>query len=191
MTGIGDTQSEETLTIINSDVPSTDSEVEHCESSCGGDREDINGLPTTGNPMLMHHHHRHHHHHHDHGGEHNRGSPEEAWSTNSDSPTPTNSVAERSWFKDPTWLGLLGEEHKQLLGTEEESSDRHSSDDDNDHDLNVLYQITQEQREYYLKQFKQVIQNSPDGLLSGLEAKLVSLDNHHTSLAFTHFFVSV
>lgn len=71
------------------------------------------------------------------------------------------------------WLGLLGEEHKQLLGTEEESSDRHSSDDDNETDLNVLYQITQEQREYYLKQFKQVVQNNPDSLLSGQEAKFV------------------
>lgn len=102
------------------------------------------------------------------------GSPE-AWSTNSDSPTPTNSIAERPWFKETLWLGLLGDEHKQLLGTEEESSDRHSSDEENDMDLNVVYQITEEQRDYYSKQFN-AIQHDSKGLLSGQDAKYKTLN---------------
>lgn len=69
------------------------------------------------------------------------GSPD-AWSTASDSPTPTNSVAERPWAKNALWQGQL-EERTQLLGTEEESSDRHSSDDeiDGEVDLEEVYQI--------------------------------------------------
>lgn len=99
--------------------------------------------------------------------QHHRGgvSPE-AWSTNSDSPTPTNSVADRPWAKESLWVGLLGDEHRQLLGTEEESSDRHSSDEENEANLETVYQITPEQREYYFKQFK-AVQHDPNGLLSG------------------------
>lgn len=93
------------------------------------------------------------------------GSPE-AWSTASDSPTPTNSVVpgERPWAKGAMWFC---EEQRQLLGTEEESSDRHSSDDDHEIDLEAIYQITPEQREYYEKQFKP----DTEGLLSGHVAK--------------------
>lgn len=96
------------------------------------------------------------------------GSP--AWSTASDSPTPTNSVAERPWAKGSLWQGQL-EERTQLLGTEEESSDRHSSDDDNDADLESVYEINAEQKVYYTKQF-QKIQPDIHGLISGPAAKV-------------------
>ncbi|XP_075151899.1 RALBP1 associated Eps domain containing isoform X2 [Haematobia irritans] len=135
----------------NTDLPSTDSEVDQCESSCGGE-EGVRAI----NVHAKHHR--------------GRGSPE-AWSTNSDSPTPTNSVAERPWAKESLWHGLLGDEHRQLLGTEEESSDRHSSDDENESDLETVYQITPEQREYYFNQFKNV-QHDINGLLSGQVARL-------------------
>lgn len=99
-----------------------------------------------------------------------KGSPE-AWSTASDSPTPTNSVvtgAERPWAKGA--MQWLCEEQRGLLGTEEESSDRHSSDDDHEIDLETIYQITPEQKEYYVKQFRAI---QPDlGLLSGHVAKV-------------------
>ncbi|XP_037024627.1 ralBP1-associated Eps domain-containing protein 1 isoform X2 [Bradysia coprophila] len=98
------------------------------------------------------------------------GSPE-AWSTASDSPTPTNSVTERPWAKTNLWHGLLCEEQRQLLGTEEESSDRHSSEDDNDTDLEAIYQITPEQREYYLTQFR-TLQPDKSKLLSGPNARV-------------------
>ncbi|XP_030383630.1 ralBP1-associated Eps domain-containing protein 1 isoform X2 [Scaptodrosophila lebanonensis] len=149
-----------------SDVPSTDSEVEQNESSCGGEFDEVVGVPGSG------------------GGSalvsstssretRRRGATSpEAWSTNSDSPTPTNSVAERPWAQEALWQGLLGDEHRQLLGTEEESSDRHSSDeDDNENELVTLYQITPEQREYYYKQFK-AVQRDPHGLLSGQAARI-------------------
>lgn len=99
-----------------------------------------------------------------------RGSPEN-WSTTSDSPTPTNSAAERPWAKDGMWEGLLCEEQRQLLGTEEESSDRHSSDDDNDIDLESLYQITPIQKDYYTKQFR-AVQPDANGLLAGHVARV-------------------
>ncbi|XP_055850840.1 ralBP1-associated Eps domain-containing protein 1 isoform X2 [Episyrphus balteatus] len=141
-----DTTSTQLVDATNSDVPSTDSEVEHNESSSGREPHRHRG-----------------------GGAAGGGSPE-AWSTNSDSPTPTNSVAERPWAKESLWQGLLGDEHRQLLGTEEESSDRHSSDDDNEGDP-FYYQITPEQREYYQKQFK-AVQHDPNGLLSGHIARV-------------------
>lgn len=100
-----------------------------------------------------------------------RATSPETWSTASDSPTPTNSVAERPWAKDTLWQGLLCEEQRQLLGTEEESSDRHSSDDDNDVDIETIYQITPEQREYYTKQFRSV-QIDPNGLVAGHIARI-------------------
>ncbi|XP_037810849.1 uncharacterized protein LOC119603054 isoform X1 [Lucilia sericata] len=139
------------ISAVNSDVPSTDSEVEQGESSCGGE-EGVAGVSG-------------------HNKHHRRGVSPEAWSTNSDSPTPTNSVAERPWAKETLWHGLLGDEHRQLLGTEEESSDRHSSDDENETDLETVYQITPEQREYYFKQFK-AVQHDPNGLLSGQVARV-------------------
>ena len=79
-------------------------------------------------------------------------------------------MAERPWAKETLWHGLLGDEHRQLLGTEEESSDRHSSEDENETDLESIYQITPEQREYYFKQFK-AVQHDPNGLLSGQVAR--------------------
>ncbi|XP_017487870.1 PREDICTED: ralBP1-associated Eps domain-containing protein 1 isoform X1 [Rhagoletis zephyria] len=138
---------------INSDIPTTDSEVDQNESSCGDGAGHVVDSGSSGRET-----HRH------------RGSPE-AWSTNSDSPTPTNSVAERQWAKETLWQGLLGDEHRQLLGTEEESSDRHSSEDENDADLNSVYQITPEQRDYYYKQFK-AVQHDNNGLLSGQIARI-------------------
>ncbi|XP_034474039.1 ralBP1-associated Eps domain-containing protein 2 isoform X2 [Drosophila innubila] len=144
------------------DVPSTDSEVEPNESSCGGDFDEL----ATADAVVV-------------SSSSSRetrrrgaGDSPEAWSTNSDSPTPTNSVAERPWAQDTLWQGLLGDEHRQLLGTEEESSDRHSSDDeDNENELITLYQITPEQREYYNKQFR-TVQRDPHGLLSGQAARI-------------------
>ncbi|XP_030241619.1 ralBP1-associated Eps domain-containing protein 1 isoform X2 [Drosophila navojoa] len=142
-----------------SDVPSTDSEVEQNESSCGGDFDELANAEAVGVVSSS-----------SSRETRRRGSPE-AWSTNSDSPTPTNSVAERPWAQDTLWQGLLGDEHRQLLGTEEESSDRHSSDDeDNESELITLYQITPEQREYYNKQFR-AVQRDPNGLLSGQAAR--------------------
>lgn len=57
------------------------------------------------------------------------------------------------------------------MGTEEESSDRHSSDDENDVDIETIYQITPEQREYYTKQFRSV-QIDPNGLVAGHIARV-------------------
>jgi RalBP1-associated Eps domain-containing protein len=145
---------------VNSDQPSTDSEVEQTDNENETARRRSGaGLGTGGK----------------HAKAKRNGSPE-TWSTASDSPTPTNSahnsVAERPWaVNSQSWQGLLCEEQRQLLGTEEESSDKHSSDDDDDElDLEALYQITPEQKEYYLKQFRTV---QPDirGLLSGVVAK--------------------
>lgn len=149
--------------------PSTDSEVEHTDSvngGCGGGGGGTSGggggsSSTGGGGTSGRQRHRR-------GGD---GSPE-AWSTASDSPTPTNSVTERPWAKNTLWQGLFCEEQRQLLGTEEESSDRHSSDDDNETaDLEQLYQITAEQREYYLTQFR-AVQPDPNGLLAGITARM-------------------
>ncbi|XP_059616752.1 ralBP1-associated Eps domain-containing protein 2 [Phlebotomus argentipes] len=126
---------------VNSDLHSTDSEIEHNDTERTGERD--KRRPRDGSP--------------------------EAWSTASDSPTPTNSVAERPWAKGNLWHGLLCEEQRQLLATEEESSDRHSSDDEVD--LESVFQITPEQREYYNKQFR-TVQPDPNGLLSGPVAKM-------------------
>nr|CAD7429756.1 unnamed protein product [Timema monikensis] len=93
------------------------------------------------------------------------GSPE-ASSTASDSPTPTNSVQERNWAAGTHWHGLVCEEQRQLLGTEEESSDRHSSDED----PGDVWTITDEQREYYSTQFRS-LQPDPRGLVAGSVAR--------------------
>lgn len=79
-------------------------------------------------------------------------------------------MAERPWAKNALWQGQL-EERTQLLGTEEESSDRHSSEEENDIDLEAVYQITPEQKEYYIKQFR-TIQPDLKGLISGQAAKV-------------------
>jgi RalBP1-associated Eps domain-containing protein len=146
---------------VNSDIPSTDSEVEQTDNereAVSRKRISVNQLNASGSK----------------GKSKRSGSP--TWSTASESPTPTNSthnsVAERPWATNSqSWQGLLCEEQRQLLGTEEESSDKHSSDeDDEDLDLEALYQITPEQREYYLKQFR-TVQPDLNGLLSGVIAK--------------------
>ncbi|KAF8796987.1 ralBP1-associated Eps domain-containing protein 1-like [Argiope bruennichi] len=80
----------------------------------------------------------------------------------SDSPcsSPTDTAAsprsslstERSWSffnKEGSTSWTNFEEHHQLLGNDEENSERHSSDDDFD-----IWSITDEQREYYVNQFK-------------------------------------
>uniref|UniRef100_A0A0A9XAB7 RalBP1-associated Eps domain-containing protein 1 n=1 Tax=Lygus hesperus TaxID=30085 RepID=A0A0A9XAB7_LYGHE len=89
------------------------------------------------------------------------GSPS-ASSTASDSPTPTNSVQDASTWYSTNWQSLVSEEQAQLLGTEEESSDRQS---DNEVDTEV-FEMTPEQREYYRTQFIS-LKPSADGLLSG------------------------
>jgi hypothetical protein len=94
----------------------------------------------------------------------------EASSTASDSPTPTNSVQERNWAATTHWHGLVCEEQRQLLGTEEESSDRHSSEEDVEGDGEV-WTITEEQRDYYRAQFRS-LQPDPTGLIAGPAARL-------------------
>ena len=61
------------------------------------------------------------------------------------------------------------EERRQLLGTEEESSDRHSESDEEKEDVSI-WEINQEQRIYYTEQFRKM---QPDllGLLPGQEAR--------------------
>ena len=105
-----------------------------------------------------------------------------------DSPTPTNSVTQEriegilagETILDSisgSWQGLLvSEEQRQLLGTEEESSERHSSDDgDGDADTSAfppeeVWIISDEQRDYYAAQFAQ-LQPDPEGLLAGTVAR--------------------
>ena len=103
-----------------------------------------------------------------------------------DSPTPTNSVTQErnegiigsEAILDSVssgWQGLLvSEEQRQLLGTEEESSERHSSDDgDGEGDgfpPEEVWIINEEQREYYAAQFA-LLQPDPEGLLAGPVAR--------------------
>ncbi|ROT73659.1 RalBP1-associated Eps domain-containing protein 2 [Penaeus vannamei] len=80
---------------------------------------------------------------------------------------PTNSVHEKSWGQTHAhWHGLINDEHRQLLGTEEDSSERHSSDDE-DYDV---WTINEEQRQYYTEQFRSM-QSDLTALLSGTAAK--------------------
>uniref|UniRef100_T1J1T0 RalBP1-associated Eps domain-containing protein 1 n=1 Tax=Strigamia maritima TaxID=126957 RepID=T1J1T0_STRMM len=74
-------------------------------------------------------------------------------------PTATNNVNSQSQMWDQC------DEDRQLLGTEEESSDRHSSDEEID-----IWTISDEQREYYTNQFK-LMQLDLTGFLSGPVAK--------------------
>lgn len=90
-----------------------------------------------------------------------RCSPD-ASSPASDSPTPTNSIQDRNW----AWQGLVSEEQRQLL---EESSDRHSSDEDTEVSSEV-WLITPEQKDYYTKQF-QILQENTNSLLAGTDAR--------------------
>ncbi|KAM3965808.1 RALBP1 associated Eps domain containing [Aphomia sociella] len=110
-----------------------------------------------------------------HGRRGKNGSP---WSTASESPTPTNSVAERVhpvWENSATgrgvWPANTGEEHTRLLGTEEESSDRHSSEEEGDAETSEeMWAISEAQAHHYASQFAQL---RPEcGLLSGQTAKL-------------------
>ncbi|XP_065339107.1 ralBP1-associated Eps domain-containing protein 1 isoform X2 [Cloeon dipterum] len=100
----------------------------------------------------------------------------EASSTASDSPTPTNSVKERKENWANAWQGLdidsclLSEEQRQLLGTEEESSDRHSSEDEGV-EADEVWSITEEQREYYSNQFR-ALQPDLSGLVPGHTARV-------------------
>ncbi|XP_033231061.1 ralBP1-associated Eps domain-containing protein 1 isoform X2 [Belonocnema kinseyi] len=103
-----------------------------------------------------------------------------------DSPTPTNSVTQErndgilgseAIIDSVTsgWQGLLvSDEQRQLLGTEEESSERHSSDDgDGEGDgfpPEEVWIINDEQREYYAAQFA-LLQPDPEGLLAGPVAR--------------------
>lgn len=96
------------------------------------------------------------------------GSPG-ASSAASDSPTPTNSVQDRSWAVTSHWQGLVSEEQRQLLGTEEESSDRHSSEEDTEVTSEV-WTITSEQRDYYTAQFRN-LQPDLNALLPGSIAR--------------------
>ncbi|XP_014299733.1 ralBP1-associated Eps domain-containing protein 1 isoform X2 [Microplitis demolitor] len=106
-----------------------------------------------------------------------------------DSPTPTNSVTQERIIDglmvgdtildsaSGSWQGLLvSEEQRQLLGTEEESSERHSSDEaDGDGDASSfppeeVWIISEEQRDYYAAQFSR-LQPNPEGLLAGSVAR--------------------
>ncbi|KAL6434252.1 hypothetical protein ACFW04_005991 [Cataglyphis niger] len=105
-----------------------------------------------------------------------------------DSPTPTNSVIQErndgilgsETILDSVsggWQGLLvSEEQRQLLGTEEESSERHSSDegegegDGSGFPPEEVWIISDEQRDYYTAQFAQ-LQPDPEGLLAGPVAR--------------------
>ncbi|CRL00944.1 CLUMA_CG014223, isoform A [Clunio marinus] len=144
---------------LNSDLPSTDSEIEQTDN----ERElPVRRRSGAGVTLIK---------------KNKRDGSPETWSTASESPTPTNtahnSVAERPWaMNSQSWQGLLCEEQRQLLGTEEESSDKHTSDEDEDDlDLDALYQITPEQKDYYLKQFR-TVQPDIKGLLSGVVARV-------------------
>lgn len=106
-------------------------------------------------------------------------------SPNSDSPTPTNSVHERNWSQEKNscqWSTMeTNEEHHQLLGTEEDSSDRgHSSeesiaapgiDDVSDPEENDdVWKMTDEQQQYYKRHFTS-IQPDVNGYIPGNSAK--------------------
>ncbi|XP_031780761.1 ralBP1-associated Eps domain-containing protein 2 isoform X1 [Nasonia vitripennis] len=114
-------------------------------------------------------------------------SPRETEGGSTDSPTPTNSVIQErndgalggeANLDSVTggWQSLLvSEEQRQLLGTEEESSERHSSDDGEGEDgesfpPEQVWTISEEQREYYAAQFAQ-LQPNPEGLLAGSLAR--------------------
>ncbi|XP_073992942.1 RALBP1 associated Eps domain containing [Rhodnius prolixus] len=106
----------------------------------------------------------------------------EASSTASDSPTPTNSVHEKNWYTTH-WQALVCEEQRQLLGTEEDSSDRQSDCDGETAAVGAaggvvtsctaeedVWEVTDEQRDYYRAQFLS-LQPDCHGLLPGTVAR--------------------
>ncbi|CAK1555875.1 unnamed protein product [Leptosia nina] len=108
-----------------------------------------------------------------------RGKTGSPWSTASESPTPTNSVAERVhpvWEHSATgrgvWPANTGEEHTRLLGTEEDSSDRHSSEEDGEGEASGedVFTISATQASHYASQFAQL--RPERGLLSGSTARM-------------------
>ncbi|XP_075551761.1 RALBP1 associated Eps domain containing isoform X1 [Dermacentor variabilis] len=87
-----------------------------------------------------------------------------------DSSPEVHSSSDKTWTKfNQTGDGQLNwshfEEHRQLLGNEEDSSDRHSSDDDHD-----VWSIADDQRDYYTNQF-QLMQPDLRGKITGAVAK--------------------
>lgn len=106
--------------------------------------------------------------------------------TETQNPIPVASLA-RTESSPPTnisgsdkdWAAYVGRQHalqdghqwqlfddeKQLLTTEDENSERHSSDEEYD-----IWSITEEQREYYINQFR-LLQPDLSGLISGSVAK--------------------
>ncbi|XP_013140749.1 PREDICTED: ralBP1-associated Eps domain-containing protein 1 [Papilio polytes] len=111
-----------------------------------------------------------------------RGKTGSPWSTASESPTPTNSVAERVhpvWEHSATGRGVwptnTAEEHTRLLGTEEESSDRHSSEEEGEGEEGAtggaaLWAVSEAQARHYAAQFAQL--RPERGLLSGHTARM-------------------
>ncbi|XP_045488854.1 ralBP1-associated Eps domain-containing protein 1 [Pieris rapae] len=108
-----------------------------------------------------------------------RGKTGSPWSTASESPTPTNSVAERVhpvWEHSATGRGVwptnTAEEHTRLLGTEEDSSDRHSSEEDGEGEASGddVFAISPAQATHYAAQFAQL--RPERGLLSGPTARM-------------------
>lgn len=72
------------------------------------------------------------------------------------------------YIKSLCLSNVVSEEQRQLLGTEEESSDKHSSEDELEKEL---WTITEEQREYYTNQFRS-LQPDPSGQLAGSTARM-------------------
>lgn len=84
--------------------------------------------------------------------------------------SPDGQTSDKTWtrFHQPgerqlNWSHF--EEHRQLLGNEEDSSDRHSSDEEHD-----IWSIADDQRDYYTNQF-QAMQPDLRGKISGAIAK--------------------
>lgn len=87
-----------------------------------------------------------------------------------DSSPEVHTGSDKTWTKfNQTGDGQLNwshfEEHRQLLGNEEDSSDRHSSDEDHD-----VWSIADDQRDYYTNQF-QLMQPDLRGKITGAIAK--------------------
>ncbi|XP_077488523.1 RALBP1 associated Eps domain containing isoform X6 [Amblyomma americanum] len=87
-----------------------------------------------------------------------------------DSSPDVHTSSDKTWTKfNQTGDGQLNwshfEEHRQLLGNEEDSSDRHSSDEEHD-----IWSIASDQRDYYTNQF-QSMQPDLRGKITGAVAK--------------------
>ena len=80
--------------------------------------------------------------------------------------SPTLQAPGPDAFSWPTHCNY--DENRQLLGTEEESSDRQSSDEDEE--ANNIWVITKEQLNYYVTQFR-TMQSNPHGVIPGTQAK--------------------